>query len=309
MAAKPQRSREDDEIDIKPRWSEEARPIDFSPAPVVRSTFPVKATMRDTPPPLQVKGKSPALGTADQQAKLESILAAVKEELPSDMESESSKTRDGSARVHQVPKAERQKDRSPKKPRLTSEELKDQHLKTLIQQLVIRNMSKYKQEISGRDTFKKHAREVCQSVRPIKRIISCSSRVILNDQCADLLFQKEQRHHSYSSSSYESLTEEKQKQMKDFIKMFSAKVVKGLIERRTSGRPSHRVTKLRKTHSEPSSSFCTPTEGSSLLIVASAENTNILEERKPSPSENESNQRGSEAVAAIFRSGGSDPLL
>ncbi|KAJ9104593.1 hypothetical protein QFC21_002091 [Naganishia friedmannii] len=271
-SAKFEKPKEDDEIDTKPRWSEETRPIEFSPAPVVRPTFSVKVTLRDTPPPLQDKGKSPARGTADQQAKLESILAAAKGDLLSDKESDSSQTRESSSRVGQVLKA----DRHNKKRRLTSEEMKDQHLKVLIKELVIRNMSKHKQEIDNRDTFKKHAKE-----------------------CSDLLFKKEQRNDSYSRSSYESLTEEKQKQMKNFIKMFSAKVVKGLVERRTSVRPSHRGAKRQDSHSEPSSSFCTPHEGDVSLLVAEAQNPSQGEERKSTGLENGSShsQRPSQRFA------------
>lgn len=263
-SAKFERPREDDEIDTKPRWREETRPIEFSPAPVVRPAFPVKLDIRDTPPPSQGKGKISSDDTADQKAKLESILAAAKCELPSNEESVSSETRESSGRGRQSLKGERHKDRHKKKRRLTSEELKDQHLKMLIKELVIQNMSKYKQEIDDRDTFKKHAKE-----------------------CSDLLFQKEQRNASYSSSAYETLTEEKRKQMKNFIKMFSAKVVKGLVERRKSVRgPGHRMSKLQDSHSDPSSSFCTPTEGNFAISPSGALNQGQAEGIKLSGSEN-----------------------
>lgn len=111
--------------------------------------------------------------------------------------------------------------------------------------------------------------------------------VILNDQCSDLLFQKEQRNASYSSSAYETLTEEKRKQMKNFIKMFSAKVVKGLVERRKSVRgPGHRMSKLQDLHSDPSSSFCTPTEGNFAISPSGALNQGQAEGIKLSGSEN-----------------------
>jgi hypothetical protein len=137
---------------------------------VVRPAFPVKLDIRDTPPPSQGKGKISSDDTADQKAKLESILAAAKCELPSNEESVSSETRESSGRGRQSLKGERHKDRHKKKRRLTSEELKDQHLKMLIKELVIQNMSKYKQEIDDRDTFKKHAKEVCQFLRNVRSV-------------------------------------------------------------------------------------------------------------------------------------------
>lgn len=160
VQAKLEKHQKDDEIDAKPRWKEESRAIEFSPAPVVRPTFLVKVAIHDTPPSSQCKGKSPALGTADQQAKLESILAAAKQDSPSCKASGTTKVREGSGTACQVSTGDRQNDRHSKKRRLTSEELKDQHLKMLIKELVIRNMSKFKQEINDRDTFKKHAKEV-----------------------------------------------------------------------------------------------------------------------------------------------------
>ncbi|KAJ9098539.1 hypothetical protein QFC19_006307 [Naganishia cerealis] len=163
-SSKLERLQEHDEIDIKPRWSEETRPIEFCPAPVIRPAFPAKIVTQESSPPLLGKAKVPVHDVVDQQAKLESILAAAKEDLVSGKESDSFKTQDDHDQTLRSLKGERNhRDRSRKKQRFTASEMKDRHLKMLIVELVTQVMSKYKQQINDRDTFKKHAKESGQA--------------------------------------------------------------------------------------------------------------------------------------------------
>ncbi|WWD19848.1 hypothetical protein CI109_104315 [Kwoniella shandongensis] len=93
-------------------------------------------------------------------------------------------------------------------------EKKEKRLTKLVGDVVVRAMSKYKEQMEH-DTFKRYARE-----------------------CTAILVEKEKKGHSYSTTRHPSLSDEKKVKMKAFTKEFTHKVLKRLKEKGKLRKPS-----------------------------------------------------------------------
>lgn len=147
----------DDEVALEPRWKEESRPIEFALAPLVQPSHTVRSSARVIDPVITIKASTPS--GAVEKARLESILAAAAAHDSQLGESDASAPGvSGFIPRDRVPSGSGERARRHKRPR-TSAEAKDRRLKRLLRELVIKNLSKYREQID-RDTFKKYAEQV-----------------------------------------------------------------------------------------------------------------------------------------------------
>ncbi|WVN89997.1 histone-lysine N-methyltransferase, H3 lysine-36 specific [Cryptococcus depauperatus CBS 7841] len=146
---------------------------------------------------------------------------------------------------------EERRKRHKKSHNLTEEELaaqKEKRLMKLIGEVVVKSMSKYKEQMEH-DTFKRYARE-----------------------CTQILVEKEKKGQSYQNLKHPSLSDEKKAKMKAFTKEFAHKVLKRLKEKRKLRRPSGSIATKGNGRAHISSSTnddtpvtMTPTPGNTVI--------------------------------------------
>lgn len=203
-----------------------------------------------TPPP--PPPPPPSIARVDK-ARLEAIIAQAKEE----SEAAEVAAMEKAARVEEektAALAEKLRSREEKKKRKRSEtkgkadgssskinlsqKHKDKSYLNLIGQVVVKSMSKYKDEMDH-EKFKKYAKEVCPYFSRVWSFYSIKLKEITyclaDDQCSQLILNKEKRSASFQSSPIPTaLSEEKQVKMKKFTKEFAHKILRRLKEEKRS---------------------------------------------------------------------------
>ncbi|KAL7424574.1 histone methyltransferase set2 [Cryptotrichosporon argae] len=124
------------------------------------------------------------------------------------------------------------------------DERKSKRLTKLIGQEVVRNMSKYKEQMSH-DTFKRYARD-----------------------CTATLVEKEKQRSSYAAHRHPQLSDEKKAKIKAFTKEYAHKILKKLKERGQLRRPG--------TATGASQSQRTPADETRSLSTPSVSHTDLL---------------------------------
>ncbi|OCF61564.1 histone-lysine N-methyltransferase, H3 lysine-36 specific [Kwoniella mangroviensis CBS 10435] len=189
--------------------------LDIAP---VRPRIPIPSFHRPRPPP-PAPAPRPSLpvSQSSDRLKLDAIIALAQQNLqsavsnPAPSESPAAESsRSGSmATIEDDERRKRQKrshyDLSDTEG--DEEAKKEKRLTKLVGEVVVRSMSKYKEQMEH-DTFKRYAKE-----------------------CTGILVEKEKKGHSYSTSRHPTLSEEKKAKMKAFTKEFTHKVLKRLKEK------------------------------------------------------------------------------
>lgn len=133
---------------------------------------------------------------------------------------------------------------------------KEKRLTKLVGEVVVRSMSKYKDQMEH-ETFKRYAKEVGnQSV--------CRK---LTRQCTALLVDKEKRGHTYAAHRHPSLSDEKKAKIKAFTKDYAHKLLRNLKAKGKLKKVVPGSSDVNGSHLQVSSPLATPavTPGASSL--------------------------------------------
>lgn len=122
---------------------------------------------------------------------------------------------------------------------------KEKRLAKLVGEVVVKSMSKYKEQMEH-ETFKRYAKEV-----------GCARLTSLTCQCTMILVDKEKRGHSYTSHRHPSLSEEKKAKIKAFTKEYAHKVLKKLKAKGKLKDP-RKTESSSQTHWSPAKNDSTP---------------------------------------------------
>ncbi|WVR09631.1 hypothetical protein IAU60_006704 [Kwoniella sp. DSM 27419] len=207
--------------------------LDIAP---VRPRIPVPSFHRPRPPPppapaLHSPSSRPSMSTSasTDRLKLEAIIAMAHQDVQStplqpapvpattsapSQSPAAESSRSGSRLDEEDDRRKRQKRSQHVSSREGDEARKEKRLTKLVGEVVVRSMSKYKEQMEH-DTFKRYARE-----------------------CTTILVDKEKKGHSYGATRTPVLTEEKRVKMKAFTKEFAHKVLKRLKEKGKLKKPS-----------------------------------------------------------------------
>ncbi|WVQ94922.1 hypothetical protein IAU59_002008 [Kwoniella sp. CBS 9459] len=190
--------------------------IQFEVAPV-RPRMPIPSFSRPRPPPPPPPPAArPTMSAAasSDRLKLDAIIAMAQQplqspSLPAPSQSPAAESsRSGSRYDDEEDRRKRQKrSHGYGSSEALDEEKKEKRLTKLVGEVVVRSMSKYKEQMEH-DTFKRYARE-----------------------CTTILVEKEKKGHTYSTTRVPTLSEEKKAKMKAFTKEFAHKVLKRLKEK------------------------------------------------------------------------------
>ncbi|WWC64819.1 uncharacterized protein I303_107433 [Kwoniella dejecticola CBS 10117] len=198
--------------------------IDVAP---VRPRVPIPSFHRPRPPPPQTPVRPPLpVSQSSDRLKLDAIIAMAQQNLqssvnlpgPADSPTAES-SRSGSIIVEEDERRKRQKRSHYDFPDDEDDETKkERRLTKLVGEVVVRSMSKYKEQMEH-DTFKRYAKE-----------------------CTGILVEKEKKGHTYSTTKHPTLSDEKKAKMKSFTKEFSHKVLKRLKEKGKLRKPTSTST-------------------------------------------------------------------
>ncbi|WRT70012.1 uncharacterized protein IL334_007005 [Kwoniella shivajii] len=196
--------------------------LDVAP---VRPRIPIPSFHRPRPPRPPPLVSKPSLTTAQSsdRLKLDAIIALAQQNLqsapfiPAPSESPAAESsRSGSMIVEEEDRRKRQKRSHYSSLDLKEDEetKKEKRMTKLVGEVVVRSMSKYKEQMEH-DTFKRYAKE-----------------------CTQILVEKEKRGNTYASSRHSSLSDDKKAKMKSFTKEYTHKVLKRLKEKGKLIRPT-----------------------------------------------------------------------
>ncbi|KAL1410857.1 histone methyltransferase set2 [Vanrija albida] len=203
--------------------------IRFEVAPVRRG--PPPPMIRHRPPPPQLP-RAPPPSAANDKSKLDAIIAMAQQSqlaalsAPSSDKSPASAGR-GSRHDTGESSESRKRQKTSHRSAAEDEARKEKRLAKLVGDVVVRSMSKYKEQMEH-ETFKRYAKE-----------------------CTMILVDKEKRGHSYAAHRHPSLSDEKKAKIKAFTKEFAHKLLKKL-------KAKGKLKDPRKTQS--SSSHWSPTK-------------------------------------------------
>lgn len=137
--------------------------IDFQPAPIKR-LYPVARAPPVAPPPDKPAPPPPAASMFDR-SKLEAILALAKTNQEAGAAAAAAAAEALQLKAEPIPPAHKRRskdkegDRERKRPKLTEAEEREQRLRRMVRDVVVKTMSKYKAEVET-ETFKQYAKEV-----------------------------------------------------------------------------------------------------------------------------------------------------
>ncbi|WVW86390.1 hypothetical protein I302_108436 [Kwoniella bestiolae CBS 10118] len=210
--------------------------LDIAP---VRPRIPIPSFHRPRPPPPAPPSRpSLPVSQSSDRLKLDAIIALAQQNIqsavsnPAPSESPAAESsRSGSMVIEEDERRKRQKRSHYDIDDEEDEEAKkEKRLTKLVGEVVVRSMSKYKEQMEH-DTFKRYAKE-----------------------CTGILVEKEKKGHTYSTTRHPTLSEEKKAKMKSFTKEFTHKVLKRLKEK-------GKLRKINPNQNQPSTST-TPTSTS-----------------------------------------------
>ncbi|WVQ83668.1 hypothetical protein IAT38_005811 [Cryptococcus sp. DSM 104549] len=206
-------------------WENTAE-IKLDIAPIRPRPAPTFSRPRPPAPSPSLNQRKPNLSHSAASAdrhKLDAIIAMAQQSvvLPAMGESPAESSRSGSRAVEGDGKGHGVDDERRKRPKRSHEDVpeeelaerKEKRLTKLVGEVVVKSMSKYKEQMEH-DTFKRYAKE-----------------------CTTILVEKEKKGHTYASSRHPSLSEEKKAKMKAFTKDFAHKVLKRLKAKGTLRKP------------------------------------------------------------------------
>ncbi|BEJ11877.1 hypothetical protein CspHIS471_0203370 [Cutaneotrichosporon sp. HIS471] len=191
--------------------------VSFKAAPIRPVFFAPPIRHRLPPPPPPPKPVAPA--HVVERSKLDAIIAMAAASAQPSAAPVAADTSSGPPRVEEEPR-KRQKTAHALTPE--EEGKKEKRLTKLVGDVVVRTMSKYKDQMDH-DTFKRYAKD-----------------------CTSTLVEKEKRGRSYASHRHPQLSDEKKAKIKSFTKDFAHKLLRNLKSkgklRRTASSSSTRLT-------------------------------------------------------------------
>ncbi|TXT15823.1 hypothetical protein VHUM_00326 [Vanrija humicola] len=199
--------------------------IRFEVAPVRRGPPP---PIRHRPPPPPPPRAPPPSSAANDKSKLEAIIAMAQQ---SQLMAVSAPSSDKSPASTGSEPRKRQK--TSHRSAAEDEARKEKRLAKLVGDVVVRSMSKYKEQMEH-ETFKRYAKE-----------------------CTMILVDKEKRGHSYAAHRHPSLSEEKKAKIKAFTKEYAHKVLKKL-KAKGKLRDPRKSESSSQTHWSPAKNDSTP---------------------------------------------------
>ncbi|WOO81021.1 Histone-lysine N-methyltransferase, H3 lysine-36 specific [Vanrija pseudolonga] len=209
--------------------------IRFEVAPVRRGPPP---PIRHRPPPPPPPRAPPPSTAASNKSKLEAIIAMAQQSqfmtvsAPSSDKSPASAGW-GSGRDVGESSEPRKRQKTSHRSAAEDEARKEKRLAKLVGEVVVRSMSKYKEQMEH-ETFKRYAKE-----------------------CTMILVDKEKRGHSYTAHRHPSLSEEKKAKIKAFTKEYAHKVLKKLKAKGKLKDP-RKTESSSQTHWSPAKNDSTP---------------------------------------------------